>query len=323
MKKITLLFFLFALASVGCAAYFDSDVTTDTGRVEALALNSWNGFLSSSVANDIDPAIYRFNGNAYLIFSSDRNGSYDLFVAKMGSDGRFQAPVMLGESVNTGLDETSPTIVAEPTGYYDQMFNFIVTNTNLRLSFIRTSDTHTQIIVGLLTATNLELEAGSSNGYVAPFIFAHLTGYNLDYTLKVILAGGNIADLMIGGNSFLTPMTNIPGIQSLRSAIQGFIPQSSSLHLYSASFLSGGYCQLGACADQVDPAYFTHYNIGEYSVSADETAPFVEALDGYRVYFASKRSGSGNYDLYRYNIKNFYNTVMSRYSTFSWGEQPN
>ncbi len=64
----------------------------------------------ASLADDIDPWIAP--DESFLLFSSDRGGAFDLYVAFRSEVGGWFEPLPLGDAVNTEADETAPTLSA-------------------------------------------------------------------------------------------------------------------------------------------------------------------------------------------------------------------
>ncbi|NPV02636.1 MAG: hypothetical protein HPY53_14780, partial [Brevinematales bacterium] len=78
------------------------------------------GYISTDKYNEISPFILRmYNGEVYLFFSSDRNGSYDLFASKMEQNGDFNSPVRLPSPINGDLsDEVFPAVKEYFPGFW-------------------------------------------------------------------------------------------------------------------------------------------------------------------------------------------------------------
>jgi len=68
----------------------------------------------SSLADDVDPWVAP--DESFLLFASDRNGAFDLYVSFRSEVGGWLDPLPLGDAVNTSANETAPAM--SETGEY-------------------------------------------------------------------------------------------------------------------------------------------------------------------------------------------------------------
>jgi hypothetical protein len=318
MKKLQyfVLFISAGLLLASCGLLF---TTSETKSVNPLALSD-GGYLSTDEFNEITPFVFRdTNGIAYLFFSSDRAGSYDIYYSIMNTDGTFEQPVMMTNLINgANSDEIYPVVYIE-SPFYKIAFLSISSNTT-NLFAVRTS-------VSLLKDYEL----------IGKNILTNITGLGLienesgAFPLMTINKSSTINFMILDPDGFVVNQsTNL--LTSCYSANGFAIPvQNGYSDVFIKTVKTGIKFQLAAemlsktsiTLTQTLPPFIvtnitnistlipTTVSVDAYLSKFNDISPFVDTKDDYKVYFASDRysgdSHKGDYDLYRYNVTTFFN----------------
>jgi hypothetical protein len=288
-------------------------------NISTLALTS-GGYLSTDDYNEKCPFLFRDStGTNYLFFSSDRQGSYDIYFSVMNPDGTFQDPIRLPSPVNgTNSDELFP--ILRP----GTMASYII-------AFLRISNNQTNLIP--YQVDNLAL-ANPQTG-VPTSVSGNFTGlglYKEGFNIYLLLSHGNDSqieyyifnqlDYYLSTNIILSkPVHSINGI-SIKHTNMDYID------LFIEEVSINGKKQLSA------EGIFYHNIVGmgfqkvplaistpDYGSKFNDITPFIDQVGGFKVYFASDRYGNGNYDLYRYNVYTF-NKLPEVVPLYSWSPAP-
>ncbi len=299
---------LLILSLAGCSGYFNNGSGSITDQAAILAIENGGGYLSGP-SNDITPFLYRdTNGNnPVLFFSSDRDGTYDIYYAKMNSDGTFQNPVKMTNISTDVSNEYSPVIEWE-----DDFYNY--PDIYLMISYIQEIASNTVIQTHYLSS---DLQAGTIDSTYYPALF--LTSLDLDDTnmqpdilLSMIDGRTNLDSLYyeIPFNDWGFPNTkyfSAPNIYSLASVHGSGANWTSEVHIFETEYQGKRQLFLNYNFTQTTPGlFYRELNpIEEYASSYNDRWPCVDFGGNGEVYFSSDRGVNGDYDLFRYNIKNF------------------
>ncbi|OHD53803.1 MAG: hypothetical protein A2014_11000 [Spirochaetes bacterium GWF1_49_6] len=260
--------------------------------VSPLALTG-GATLSTDDHNEKCPYVLRtFSGTNYLFFSSDRNGSYDIFVSIMDKDGNFSPPVAIPAPVNyTNTKELYPVVL-------DNSPNFNIT-------VIRISNAVTNVYTYTINQIALTNSGTTYITAIAPKGLSYLNSY------LVAGYGNNTAvEYFFSSGWVLNGVINLSHNVNSVHGIYLQYTNSDSLDLYIEGASENGSLQLTAegvlmHSIPVSP-YSTNlpFNISTtvYQSKFNDISPFIDHEGGFKVYFASDRYGKGNFDLYRYNI---------------------
>ncbi len=307
MKKITL-YFIILLVS-GCSGYFSPQGSNGNELVHTLAIENNGGYLSGP-SNDITPFLYRdTNGNnPVLFFSSDRDGTYDIYYARMNIDGSFQIPVKMGTSINySDADEILPLVgfIDDGNGMALPIITFV-----RNISNIVTASINPDFSINSTTFPYYMGYPVSGLIYSSTNIFANLWVYN-ENLARVYSVNSYFGswDLMYG--SYLTDpvLTNSYSGINVNKSLASYWNE----RVYILEKKLFGNKQISISYEY--EAYNPYRQIkkvdtpNEYASSYNDRWPFVDFGGNGEVYFASDRGDSGDYDLFRYNTLNFYEVV--------------
>ncbi len=302
-----------ALFLASCAGYFDAENADRTGKtVQPLAI-AGGGYLSSDTHNEITPFVFRDpnTGRNWLFYSSDKDGTYDIYYSELLSDGMFNQPFKLDYPINTSnSNELSPILF-----FYNRSGSV-----ELYISFIQKPETHdsTNIISWVINSNTFNTNDWLQDTF--PTNAIHI-GYEMETNdliyggrLIVSFGSGNVVfykkgidhtEFRWGIVSMGEPRTNYQVMNSVNTsyAANGFYEPVSENYYYifqnSSSQLWGG-----AVTSFGDVTNF--FSIPAYASSYHDRDPFIDYGDvSWPVYFSSDRYGRGNFDLYRYNSMTF------------------
>ena len=308
MKKVFGLIGLVMLIA-SCGLFF-IDGANDQA-VSPLALTG-GATLSTDEYNEINPFLVRMDtGEVYLFFSSDRNGSYDLFASKMDANGDFNTPVRLPSPINGDTsDEVFPVVKQYFPGFW--------------ITYLRVSNNTTNL-VGYIVDTYFVTNVGMAPQIIG--VSAKGLGYMQDpYGSSLLyLTYGNSAVTQYseisgswayqGATNFSGNILSLNGINVITNSMTG-----DTVYLYA---FGNANHQLAASGN----IYFYNGSIyvnspfdistSIYKSDFKDISPFIDKEGGFKVYFASDRYGKKKYDLYRYNIYTF-NTLPEVKQLFAW-----
>lgn len=308
-------FFTAMLSAFSCSGFFDNGRDTDNDiNLSPLAMADYNGYLSTVNYNEITPFLYRDtnSGRAWLFFSSDRDGNYNIYCAEMNSDGKFFNLKKLTNAINTSANEISPVIF---TNYVGNTYTYL----SLYISYIQISNYKTNIYTALLDDNfNIKSE---------PYL-----SFSTNATHISILNKNEFAPYMLvslGTNFILRAYFDYYTTTNWSSFSSNFTYYGSASIYGADGFYAPepfyGRLYLLDCAQS--PQYSWYYGaiwntngeytarltnftkIPSYACEYDEGWPCVDLLN-YKVYFSSKRHGKGNWDLYRYNLNTLTNNIQ-------------
>lgn len=315
MKKLLLAGMLFI---TGCSFYnVNVSGRPATDGLSPMAIISNQGYLSSDVYNEITPFLYRASDKTfYLFYSSDKDGTYDIYFARMTHDGLFYPPVKLSANVNTtNGNEFSPIVFNNGGGIYmtylKKMYDPLASDgSNANLESCELDSSLNYVGKGI----------GTENNYIHCGLFY----YNGSSQLYIM----SPSNVLSSSSYFWTSSTNWDSIypKSLNSELslssaQGFVSNiifsqtilmvtvsvtnEFTCNLYEAKV--GGYYHI-AIGGQIISKMVTNGSvcavIPEYTEEGfNDRWPFVNFYDGsFDVYFSSDRYGLTNYDLYRQSV---------------------
>ncbi len=300
-----------ALLIMGCSGYLDDQQSSGT-LMNTLAIENGGGYLSGP-SNDITPFLYRdTNGNnPVLFFSSDRDGTYDIYYAVMNDNGTFQAPIKMGFPINTDVsNEYSPVV-----GYWFDSYD--VTNsypsTNLRMSYVRDFGSNHRIYSCKLLNNFVPyaISFNTSTFYITALSLRGDTIYK-----KIWIIGG--LNNTNGGGSFSTgnwsafQYTKFE-ITGVYSAIEKTISNANDVIQQRVLEVNGGLSQLAYSVHITNLTTLEYVNefrfIDTYKSGYNDRWPFVDFGGNGQVYFSSDRGVNGDYDLFRYNDVGFYQVM--------------
>lgn len=310
MKIPVLLLFVLVFAS--CSGYFQENDGLSGDQVSRLALADGSGYLSTDNYNEITPFLFRDKDyvKAYLFFSSDRNGSYDIYFAELNKSGTFGTPVKMAFPVNDPTNhEYSPVL----------FYSAFSGSTNIYITFISRSQNNsaTNIITWPLNSSFM------TNDYVQDNFSANVLGLgfealptNIVDSGRLVVSYGNTnihffkkgsqnTEFAWGIMFFGDSRTNYSVFQAgsrkavLANAYYHVIDNTRYLIIQSSLNQIWGSTIAGVSTNLFDiPAYSSSYN---------DRDPFIDwGGTLWPVYFSSDRLGKGNYDLYRYNTKTYW-----------------
>lgn len=248
-----------------------------------------------------------------MFFSSDRDGSYDIWFARMNPDGSFQTPVKMDiNQINTSDPEMYPVL------FYGWDSNY--TTNFLYISFVR-EISFTSYVYTYRIDNNFSNAIFNSSVY-HPYILTSLAlYYQNSYTYLCMLDsyGPEIRSHYYdpyAGESWNLSYTNaltlpLSGIYSMNIHQEGNNAFTSKVILFEAS--DGNHHQLFLNFDyrrNSPPAIWTQtYPVLQYKSSYNDRWPYVDFPDDAKVYFSSQRGENGDYDLYRYNTITLSNII--------------
>lgn len=302
MKKTLFPAFFILFLSLACSAFMgQGNLTPGLSLLPVLD----GSYLSSDKANEITPFYYydTNGGKNCLFFSSDRDGSYDLYYAEMNEDGSFKDPVKMDSNINTSADEFSPVLYYGP-------FSMMAGGHRQFVSFLRKTAGQTNMMVVMLGSN---YTFGTLYPSISNVTFSRIALFNqtnIDGSPLLIACAGQsnwyLRSWGLGAWDSLV-MTNkfIPSVKPIY-AMNGYLEEwSVGANQYTNYFIfesdNSGKRQLflgkigfGALTNvSAIPLYASGYNDREPDID----------LKTMKVYFSSDRRGT--YDLYRYNIATF------------------
>lgn len=301
MKKgIAVLAAVLVLSLASCAGYFEDMSSRDNGPggLKTLALAS-GGTLSDDIANDQSPFLFRTGSRAYLFFTSDRGGNFDIYCAEMDATEKFLSPVKLDTNVNaTNADESSVV--------------FTVNNTNY-ITFIRRGSPSSIITVSLDSAMRSITQTGTFNSAAVTMI--GLMNDPTNPTLLICNGTGTVSTLTFnaGNSSNWVNGGSFDAGVSVNCA-NGYVKNGKYYYIFSSIETVYGTRQIvGGVVSQTG----SFSRIGAYSSVYSDFTPVVDSQNS-KVYFSSDRYGKGNMDLYRYNTLTL-ETVLAMPSSLAPG----
>lgn len=306
MKRFFILT-VFSFLFFSCSGYWGNDREMDGGAALAPLAIQGGGYLSSDTANDITPFLFRdpYTGKAYLFFSSDRDGSYDIFYARMNDDGTFLSPIKLGTNVNTSNPEFSPVV------FLAHSMTAMPIGTNLYISIVQVTlaGSNTNVVTFYLsndfkvyTTSYLQLSGGFkhvsviSKTNITPRLICSLGTTNVQQSSwdTNVSAGPCWKPVTVLSSSFTNNVYSTSGYMiSVVSNTSYFLLDALSGGKRKFFFLynQGSFINIFATI----PAYISSYNDRDVDID----------LQTMKIYFSSDRFGRGNFDLYRYNHVTF------------------
>lgn len=308
MKKKGL--FLVLTVSVlisACSGYFSQSGDSESLQADLLAIENRGGYLSGP-SNDITPFLYRdTNGqNPVLFFSSDRDGSYDIYYARMNPDGTFQNPVKMTNISSDGTNQYCPRIYIAEDYYTTQRY--------LKISFINQISTNSEVITYTLSSSMQTSSPGSPHDPFSELTSIDLEGTNTVPDMIFSFADGrtNLDNLYYEDQwgtwtAVGTLYIPAPGIYSLYAVSGVGVNWTSQFYLLESDFEGRRQFFLNYAYVRSMPVAYERrlYRIPEFASSYNDRWPYVD-LGGYgQVYFCSDRGINGDYDLFRYNEQNF------------------
>ncbi|OHD56027.1 MAG: hypothetical protein A2Y33_11275 [Spirochaetes bacterium GWF1_51_8] len=306
MKK-GILFIAAMLAISSCGLFFVDG--TQGALLTPLATVSGDS-ISTDEYNEKHPFLLRLqNGDAYLLFSSDRNGSYDIFLAKMGDNGVFENPEPLSPEINSNSSDELNPVAFDNYG-------------EVELTFIRITGSITNIVLYSLNSADFipvnYLQTFPENASGIGLLKSGANFYLLSsYGGKEIKQFNYIGIWDNGFPTVITQLNNVSSINAIGLQI------SNGMDFFIESALVNGKYKILA-EGIFYGAMSTRFDISTslYQSEDNNISPYIDIESGYKVYFASDRYGKGNYDLYRYNILT-YNHLPEVESVFSeYSERP-
>ncbi|OHD56024.1 MAG: hypothetical protein A2Y33_11260 [Spirochaetes bacterium GWF1_51_8] len=290
MRKGWILGILLILQSCGILMLSDKD-----GQLTPLAVTS-GGYLSSDKDNEITPYLFRVSpGEAYLLYSSDKNGTYDIFCAKMNADGTFEPPFALPGLVNSpASDEIYPVCVSNiAKSRYTLAYLSILAN-----------------VTNLVCVDVMPFTFTFTNSNTAPAINPTGLGsifMNGQYFMMTSFGAKNFSIYNISGDTI--QLYYLREFLSNTRYASGNIIENDSTNFDTIIYLKENYLagktQIEIELAVVTGGFMTNSFIlspGVYASSYNDSTPSMDFYCGFKLYFASDRYGKGNYDLFRYNI---------------------
>lgn len=282
---------------VSCSGYFTDESSIIEGEMNPLSLTG-GGYLSSDVANDISPCLFRDQktDKVYLFFSSDRDGSFDIYYSMMDADGTFHAPVKMISNINTTEQEITPVVFQRYAPYYGV--------TNIFLTYLRVNPTNTTIITYRMnedfTLNDYQSQVYSGATNLSLVQNSNIFLYICDGTTTLSMTYFNNVSAGIFWNALITNMTGYFSypVRACTALYSG----TSGQQFYLIQSLTD---QLSGMALNTNTMNKQYFSISDYASIYHDGWPFVDVPGGFKVYYASDRYGRGNYDLYRYNKKTF------------------
>ncbi|OHD56023.1 MAG: hypothetical protein A2Y33_11255 [Spirochaetes bacterium GWF1_51_8] len=317
MKRYTLFITLslFSVITASCGLF----IYNPAGPGLAPLVTVSGGYLSTDQFNEISPFMFRTSdGFAYLFFSSDREGNYDIYMAKMLEDGTFDEPYRLPEPVNTtNFDEIFPIVVDAEW--------------ELRYVILRITNQQTNVVIIATDSTNITNFSMATVSDTIPAPGLSGMGY-----FKEVINGFDFVGLSTGDSAdleFYNPFEGLSLVQTHLLLTPHFYvntyllpsPNGYTL-LFAKDVLSGGKHQISAesvayisytvtniivFVTNITNINLTNKNVipsDLYISGYNDIHPTVDIAGEYKIYFASDRNEDefpGDYDLYRYNIDTF------------------
>lgn len=315
MKNQRLWWALACLLLVSCGTYF-SDASDSSGNSELspLAIRG-GGYLSTDTANEITPFIFvdPLTSNRVLLYSSDQDGTYDIYYTRMNEDGTFEKP--LKHNLSTAVNEISPVLM------------MMVQNANTNYIFIyisidSTNSTNifyhaTNNLDILLSQETSKYEIGSLDllpsrlGILYDSSWSNrLLLYYHENTLPDMLSSSSFGNWSYDSISYYND-----GVDHLSGTFFSFDPSSynslasgTAVNALIETTNSRGRSVLAISLFNSFSLYTYAVDLtnlfspAAYQSAYNDREPSVDPLN-YQVYFSSDRSG--NFDLYRYNISTF------------------
>lgn len=299
------------LSILSCSGYISQHTDNSEQMLGTLAIGEGGGYLSGP-SNDISPFLFRdTNGlNPVLFFSSDRDGSYDIYRAALNPDGTFQPPVKLGPDINTDLsNEMYPLVSYYPYG----------PSLHLYITFVRESAADHHIVTAYVDA---DFTVTNQSSY---YFLGSISSLSLETT--------NYYDNLFvynsyGGGSFYSRSFQWWDFAYPYSINDSFLNDAYAAAIRYDELSDGqdGYWwkeriilaeRDGTATRQLYLFYayegfFPYrlqqqaYPVSQYASRYNDRWPVVDYRDQGRVYFASDRGVNGDFDLFRYNEQNYF-----------------
>lgn len=310
VKKWTVLLVFTGL--VNCSGYLSEYPAGQDDQAYSLAIQNGGGYLSGP-SNDITPFVYRdIQGqNPVLFFSSDRDGSYDIYYARLNSDGSFQPPVKMNSNVNSQLSNEYAPVVAH---IFDPMDNFTYQpKTNFMLLFVRAIGTTYRVFSHMLTNDFESLTWTYYFNY--PYPIRALGTFGNDIYRRIWVLDGQGSTNTEANYSFSTwnTFTQRRFLVPEALAAYGLIQTNQGFALYKVLEVSNSgksQIMLSIIQTNQDNSLNNSANyISEYASIYNDRWPFIDRGALGEVYFSSDRGINGDYDLFRYNELNFHRVV--------------
>jgi hypothetical protein len=319
---ITMVIVAFVILLAGCSGYFSGENNTaGSGKADTLAL-SGGGYLSSLQYDDRSPFLYRDpdSGKAWLFFSSKRGGNNinEIYYAALNSDGKFSQPVKMDSNINNGIVNSDSPVVFQALDHAGA--------TNIYLSILRGGSIETWYLDSNFNTTNTASEdfftPDVGGGPTAIGLYQDDPAGSLFSDSLIVFYGTNFIETYIKQNegSFYWSYVNLIDLNrnvysGCGSAIYFFgISKSkvksgwpSDTNTYDRGYIFSVISNKPQLAWTED--FSGSFSLGlavfpDYASAYQDTDPMVDPKT-LQVYFASDRNGSGNFDLYRYNVKTF------------------
>lgn len=281
MKNV-LISVLTTLLAFSCAGYFQDDPVIRDKSVQPLAI-AGGGYLSSDTANDVTPFVFRDGGRAWLFFSSDRDGNYDIYYAELYENGRFSSPVKLLGQINTPTNEKYPVMTKSNSKYY--------------LAFIRGISN----VVMEMTGSFLPV----SNIGVITYAFGNLGLFqhtNTNDTWYVVIEPSIMR--MLGTPSFEGGAGNNPFIPGGLVCGNLYFENGINFMVFESNNRIYWATNYGLDIESFTPPFRIIPDYIPEDSSVKDASPFVD-VPTKKVYFSSDRKKGNNFDLYRYNNMTF------------------
>lgn len=301
----TIAFILAILAISACSGYLS--VNENQGdQAHTLALQG-GGYLSEPGFNEISPFLFRdkMGQNPVLFYSSDRDGDYDIYLARMSSDGVFESRQILS---NTIENEIFPQVFYSDTNLY---LTCLVSNAGSMQFYTWELDPQTLSILAQTQTVEVPIDVGglglvhypdrSNPGTILLF-----KGTN--YLEEYLFNGGwwGVDSASVGSYTFDHPVysgaiiyDNIFQDEAVFSLMETRQGGTTSLFVdLHATLISQG------------SDYSNSYAPGPWQSDFKDSHPYVDFFGAdTQVYFSSIR-GTVDYDLYRYNVQTFKQVVQ-------------
>lgn len=298
MKKAALLA-LFTLHS-SCAGYFGQNTSQPVMQADRLVSPAiaGGGYLSTDEYNEICPFVYnsRIDGSRWLYFSSDRTGHYQIYRARMLSNGQFQAPERLILSGKESYDLTFPVVYDITNG--SEKSNIMV--------FYSKDDTGGEgIFVYHLGSSNTQVNAFDYNGFTGLGLYYEydslgtMTPYLITYDGLRNIQIYDFSDMNLSSPEIIyLPFPALSG-NAFDNSYRQVLPTSDERRVLVFEGPGGRLCL--SVNDSVDASINIAAEVPDYNGTFSNITPYCDTENGYKVYFASDRNGKGNMDLYRFN----------------------
>lgn len=308
---------LFGGYIASCAGYFGAEGNGGSpAEARALAI-AGGAYLSSDTYNEVTPFLYRdTNGqNPVLFYSSDKDGTYDIYYARMNPDGTFQAPVKMGTNVNTDTADELFPVVYDYTWTTNRYLHFLRTNISVVQRIDMTNSlSDKNFIFGLYTNTNY---ATSIKGLGLKYSD---DGSSLSQNYYVFDGTTNMYENGVWPNKTPGAVKSFSGsgLKDSKGGDAHYISEfwllekenNNFRQLFLYNYAEDSWSSITFISNQGIPAsYASIYN---------DRQPCVDWWDpeqNGRVYFSSDRAGT--YDLYRYNIETI-SKIVEYYPFAEW-----